>query len=128
MTGITAGESNSITIPTFHIAGPSSIAMVLIRDARTLIIPVFLVGTALAGMTVFAATRPAECIPAPSAGSIMAEWRELILSVDSPALAASMEAVSAVEVSMVGRDSTAAGATDKSHEVINNETRNDQHD
>jgi hypothetical protein len=102
--------------------------MVLIHRGRTLVIQAISVAAALPGMTGFAATRPAVYVPAHLAGSIMAEWRELILSVDSPALAASMEAVSAVEVSMVGRDSTAAGATDKSHEVINNETRNDQHD
>ena len=110
MIGTTAGESNSITILTIRIAVPSSIAMALIRDARTSIIPAILAVTALQGIAGFAATRPVECIPALSAGSIMAEWRELILSADSLALAASTEAVSVAEVSTVAEASTEEAA------------------
>src|SRR5579862_120533 len=101
--GTTTEESNSITIRTFRIAGPSLIETVLIRHEGTSIMAPIFVAEALAGMRAFTApTRHAfreECTRAPSADSITAAMRELIPSAGGPALAASMAEASGVEVS-----------------------------
>jgi hypothetical protein len=133
--GITTEESSTTTTHTFRIAGPSSIVIVLIRVERSSIMARIFMAEVLAGVRAFTApTRPTfreKYIPAPSAGSIMAEMRELTPSEDSPALAAFTaaqaftEAVSAVEVSTAGVAEASteeagmeAEATDRSNEVI----------
>ena len=136
--GTTTGESNTTTIHTFRIAGPSSIETALIQDEGTSIMAPILVAGALAGMMAFTAptrhTFREECTRAPSADSITAAMLELIPSEDSPALAASMvvastEEASAAEAFTAGAAaSTAAEATGSSHEVLNHETRNDKND
>jgi hypothetical protein len=117
--------------------------MALIQDEGTSItasIPGrILIAGALAGMTAFTAairhTFREECIPGPSADSIMAVMRELTPSEDSPALvaftgeAAEVFMAEVVEASTVVAAATAAVATDSSsHEVIKHETRNDKND
>src|SRR5580704_9108007 len=99
--GTMAGESNTTTTPTFHIAGPSSIAIVSIRREGASTIPPIPVAAALAG-----APPTLECIPAPSAGSIMAGSPDPIPSEDSPVLGASTEGASAVEGSMAGAEAS----------------------
>src|ERR1700693_4492831 len=93
--GTMAGESNTTTTRTFRIAGPSLIAIVSTRHEGTLIMPPIPMAEVLAG------EAPAlECVPAPSAGSIMAGLRDPIPSEDSLVLGAST--AGAVEVSTAG--------------------------
>jgi hypothetical protein len=84
------------------------------------------VAAALAG-----APPTLECIPAPSAGSIMAGSPDPIPSEDSPVLVASTEGASAVEGSMAGAAEASmveAEAGDSSNEVMKHDTRNDKND
>jgi hypothetical protein len=113
MTGAVAAGWFTTTTPTSRIAGRSSIAVTFVRRASAVppILAAATLARAAATLAGVAATlaRVAR-VPAPSAGSIMADLRGRIRSEGAPALGASMEGASEE-----AEASTAEGAGDRSH-------------